>query len=337
MINREKNKKRLFLSTLLIVFGIIFLFQTIYYHYLESPVDANSTENISFLIKKGETASTVGENLEEKGIIKSSTTFGIYSRTQKLAEKIISGRFMLQKSMTIKQILQIVTDPSKAESIIVIQEGLTVKEIDERLVEMELIKDGEFISAVKAFESYEAYPFLDKEKLQKLGIPLEGYLFPDTYFLDGADFKPEQLIIKCLNNFNKKLPEKPENLHEIITMASIVELEVRTEKDLPIVAGILWKRYKQNWHLGADATLLYITDDRKISEEDLKIDSPYNTRKVTGMPPGPIGNPGIKSIEASIHPKESKYWYYLTALDSGEVIYAETNEEQNENRAEYLY
>lgn len=336
MYKRRENKKRKFLAAILAVLGIILLFQNRYYHYLETPVDSKDEAQISFMVKKGETAKTVGENLKDQRLIGSKTIFSLYSRKKNMAEKLIAGRFYLQRNMTIPQILSIITDPSKAESSITIQEGLTAKDIDEKLVELELTKKGDFITAVKNFDKYEDYAFLDKEVLSKLEIPLEGYLFPDTYFLDPSDFKPEQLITKCLNNFNKKLPEKPENLHEIITMASIIEREVRTEKDLPVISGILWKRYKQNWHLGADATLLYITDDKTISEADLEIDSPYNTRKVVGIPPGPIGNPGLKSIEAAINPADSSYWYYLTTPDTGEVIYAKTNTEQNINRAKYL-
>ena len=333
---RKQNSKRKWLLLILLALGITFLMQNLYYHYLETPVDAKDDTKITFLIKKGESAKKVGENLKEASLIRSKTVFNTYTRKKNLAEKIIAGRFYLQKNMTIPEILAIITDPSKAESIITIQEGRTAKDIDERLVEMDLITPGEFLQAIKDFDGYEYYPFLNKEALIALDVPLEGYLFPDTYFLDGADFEPEELIIKCLNNFNDKLEEKPEDLHEIITMASIIEMEVNTDEDLETVSGILWKRYNSNWHIGADATLLYITEDREITREDLEIDSPYNTRKVVGIPPGPIGNPGLKSINAAINPKESPYWYYLTTLDTGEVIYAKTNDEQNINKAKYL-
>ncbi|MBU1992838.1 MAG: endolytic transglycosylase MltG [Patescibacteria group bacterium] len=332
-----KQKKSKWLLRILLILGIIFLVQNTYYYLVERPADKEDDTKILFTIKKGQSASTVGDNLEDAGLIWSDTVFSIYTRQNGIAEKIIAGRFYLNKTMDLKQIASTITDPSKAESIITIQEGLTVKDIDAKLVEMDMLKEGKFVEAVKNFNGYEAYDFLDKETLSKLEIPLEGYLFPDTYFLDPSDFTGEQLITKALNNFHKKLEEKPENLHEVITMASIIEREVRTDADRPIVSGILWKRYLGNWHLGADATLLYITDDNKIDTEDLAIDSPYNTRKVVGIPPGPIGNPGMKSIEAAISPQESPYWYYLTTPDTGEVIYAKDNDEHNSNKAKYLY
>jgi UPF0755 protein len=119
-------------------------------------------------------------------------------------------------------------------------------------------------------------------------------------------------------------------------MASMVEKEVRTAKDLPIVAGILWKRLDSNWFIGADASLLYLKDDRSIDFKDLQQDSPYNLRNHQGLPPGPIDNPGLKSIMAAMYPEESPYYYYLTKPGTGEVVYAITNDEHNANKAKYL-
>ncbi|MBD3360384.1 endolytic transglycosylase MltG, partial [Candidatus Peregrinibacteria bacterium] len=171
-------------------------------------------------------------------------------------------------------------------------------------------------------------------------------LYPDTYFLNFADFSPHDILYLTLDNFEKKWMEIDKNLeesklndysiHEIITMASIIENEVFGEKNRKIVSGILWKRLENDWPLGADAALLYITDDREITSQDLNIDSPYNTRKYKGLPPGPISNPGTESIKAALYPKESNYWFYLTTPDTGEVIYSTTNEEHNQNRQKYL-
>jgi len=119
-------------------------------------------------------------------------------------------------------------------------------------------------------------------------------------------------------------------------MASIIENEVFGAENRKIVSGILWKRFENSWPLGADITLLYTKEDRKITAEDLASDSPYNTRKLQGLPPGPISNPSLESIEAAMFPKESSYWFYLTDPDNGEVIYAKSNEEHNQNRAKYL-
>jgi len=156
----------------------------------------------------------------------------------------------------------------------------------------------------------------------------------------------EELIVKALNNFELKtanifakelkVGETNRSFSEIMIMASIIENEVFGAQDRSIVSGIFWKRLDNNWQLGADATLLYIKDDRNISANDLALDSEYNTRKNIGLPPGPISNPSLESINAAMNPVESDYWFYLTTLDTGKVIYSVSNEEHNLNRGKYL-
>lgn len=312
-----------------------------YKAYINTPVDKTDNTPVSVQIQKGETSKEIGKDLEENELIKSDLAFYLYIKFNKLDKDIIAGRFLLNKTMTIPQIITTISDPSQAEYIITIQEGLTIKDIDKKLVELELIKSGEFIKSAKDFNGWEYYPFLEQEILQTLEIPIEGYLYPDTYFLDPQDFKPHDLIYLAIDNFEQKTKEllpkiSRHSINEIITMASIIENEVIEEKDREIVSGILWKRLENDWTLGADATLLYVTDDRIISQEDLAIDSPYNLRKYKGLPPGPICNPSLESISVAMYPKETPYWFYLTVPKTEEVIYSITNEEHNLNKEKYL-
>lgn len=308
---------------------------------INTRVDATDDTKISFQIKKGTSPKEITKNLEEKGLIRNDFSLYLYLKFEELGENIIAGRFLLDKTMTGKEIIETISDPANSEFIITIQEGLTIKDIDDKLVELQLTEPNDFITAVKNFDGWEYYSFLDKETLSQLEIPLEGYLYPDTYFLDPVDFQSDDLIYLTLDNFEQKteelLPEiKNYTTHEIITMGSIIENEVFGEKDRKLVSGILWKRLTNGWTLGADATLLYITENRKITTEDLELDSPYNTRKNLGLPPGPISNPSAESIEAAMYPTENDYWFYLTTLNTGEVIYAKSNEEHNANKAKYL-
>lgn len=297
-----------------------------------------------FLVRSGDNAKIVAQNLHEKKLISNSRYFYKYIKNADTAEKIVAGGFMLSPSMTIPEIAATIIDASKSQYVLTVPEGFSVKNIDARLTEMELVKSGEFISAVKNFKDYAAYNFLNKNTLQKLDLPLEGYLFPDTYFLSPDNFSSENLIKKMLDNFNKKLtPEmrssiaqKNKTIHQIIIMASILEKEGYTMQDFEMISGILWKRLAYNWLLDADATILYITGKKTISSADLKIDSPYNTRRRHGLPAGPISNPGLNAILASIKPKSSPYWYYLAEPKELKIIYAKTNEEQNLNIAKYL-
>ena len=147
------------------------------------------------------------------------------------------------------------------------------------------------------------------------------------------------------DNFDKKItPELREEIQqqgktifEIVTMASLIEKEVREKEEKEIVSGILWKRLENKIPLQVDATITYITGKKttKISKEETQIDSPYNTYKYLGLPPGPICNPGIDSIEAAIYPKSSEYWYYLSTAE-GKVIFSKTLEEHNLAKAKYL-
>lgn len=339
---RKKGKK--FFTLLIIACITFFGFYKYYNSTTHNPVDKNDDMNISFQIKKGATIQEISEDLKEKNLIKSAFTFRLYTRFNKLDKGILAGRFLLNKTMDVPTILKNISDPSQAEFIITIQEGLTIKDIEKKLLELGLIEQGDFISAVKNFDGWKYYNFLESEKLKNLDLPIEGYLYPDTYFLDPANFEAKDLIYLALDNFEKKWNDLEKdnskleqyNFNEIITMASIIENEVFGKEDRLLVSGILWKRHENGWPLGADATLLYITDDRSITAEDLNIDSAYNTRKNQGLPPGPISNPSIESIEAALYPKDSEYWFYLTTLDTGKVIYAKTNEEHNANRSKYL-
>lgn len=342
-----KIPKKISPFRLLIIFGgIILIFAGLAYlsyrNDIYNAVDPKDDTKISFTIKKGDSIDEIGERLTAQELIKGDFSFWLYITLNNFDKKIIAGRFILTKSMTAKQIVEDITDVKKAEFIIVIQEGLQISDIDQKLVDLELIKPGEFIKAVKDFDGWQYYSFLDQKTLDKLDLPLEGYIYPDTYFLDPSSFKPHKLIYLALDNFEKKtadlLPQlKKHSTHQIVTMASIIEKEVFGEENRKTVSGILWKRFENNWPLGADATLLYAKTDRKITEEDLKADSPYNTRKYQGLPPGPICNPSVESIKATMFPKESPYWFYLTEPEKGEVIYATSNEEHNKNRAKYLY
>ncbi len=340
MKRKNKSTKPLILIAIILIAIPLTVFAK-YQRDIRIPADPSAESVIYFQIEKGTSIKNVGQKLEEEGIIKSSRSFRIYIKRNEPDLSIMAGRFPLKKSMTVTEIIKTISKPSKANDSITIQEGLLISDIDKRLEEMDLISSGEFKTAVRNFENWDKYKFLDKSHLSKLDLPLEGYIYPDTYFLDPIDFHPNELIEKALKNFEKKFASVKDQIkdlsyHEIITMASIIETEVFGKEDRKIVSGILWKRLQNNWRLDADATLLYIKNDRVITASDLQSDSPYNTRKFHGLPPGPIANPSLESIEAAINPIESEYWFYLNATQTGETIFAKTNEEHNINRARHL-
>jgi UPF0755 protein len=159
------------------------------------------------------------------------------------------------------------------------------------------------------------------------------------------DATAEEIIKKMLENFEKKMtPEllqdikkQGRTLRDIIIMASILEKEVQTEKDMRLIADILWRRLEINWALEVDSTLNYILDDKKpaLTNKDLLIDSPYNTYKYTGLPPSPISNPGLAAIRAAIYREPNNFWFYLSKPD-GETVFSVNFEEQVGNKGKYL-
>ena len=176
------------------------------------------------------------------------------------------------------------------------------------------------------------------------GASLEGYLFPDTYYF-AKEATPEGIIKKILNNTEARLTDdlrtaikdQKKSQFEIMTMASIVEAEVRVARERPIVSGIFWKRLAEGIRLQSDATLDYIlgTEAVKHSLEETRIDSPYNTYAKDGLPPGPIGNPGLSSIKAAIFPEQTEYFYFLNDAQTGETVFSKTFEEHVANKAKH--
>jgi len=345
---KRRNPHRSLLLIGIVILAIIGYFwysSSRYQYFISTPVNASNSVDVSFVIKKGDSVADISKNLQGKNLILDEGAFKTYVKDNDLDRKVIVGRFMLNQTMTIPQIAEKITNPNEGQLTLTVPEGTTIEGIDAKLVSLGVIEPGEFIQATKDFDDYAKYPFLDKQKMKSLPHPLEGYLFPDTYYIDLSHYDNQDMIGLMLKDFQKRLPDNAQelatkdnpSLYDVVTMASMVEKEVRTDADRPIVAGILWKRLYNHWQLGADATLLYLKNDNTINSQDLEQDSPYNTRKNHGLPPGPICNPGLKAIDAALNPKASPYFYYLTDPTSGEVIYAKTNDEQNANKEKYLH
>ncbi len=186
-------------------------------------------------------------------------------------------------------------------------------------------------------------PHFNKERFLKLAASKEGYLFPDTYIFSPT-ITEEKIIEEMEQNFAERtLPLKGKihdfgkPLHDVLTMASLIEGEVRTTETRKQVSGILWKRLELGMPLQVDAVFPYILGRNtfEVTLDDLKIDSPYNTYLYAGLPPGPINNPSLDAISAAITPTPSPYLYYLTDSE-GQMHYARTHEQHLINRAKYL-
>lgn len=296
----------------------------------------------TIIIKRGDTAQRIANELADRDIIKHARFLTRYLDQHNLENKIMSGRFRLNPSLSLEQITTIITDAARSNNAITIPEGYTVKQIDGLLDEQGIAASGIFSNAVQRFNRFADFPWLPRSEMQTTNMPLEGFLFPDTYAIDAGNFNPDDLINLMLKTFEKKAlsvihdAQKTNDLFDTITIASMLEKEVRHENDAPIVAGIIGKRMAHRWFLNIDAALLYEKSTRTLTKDDLKNDSPYNTYTRKGLPLGPIGNPGLAMIRAALHPTDSKYWFYLTDPKTGNAVFAVNNGQQNMNRVKYL-
>ena len=330
----EKRLLQLVL-VLVLVFGVWNFWRPFWRYDLNEAADKGSEEKIIFDVEKGSGAETIAENLEDENLIVSEVSFVRTVEEEELDGSLRYGRFVLSSGMTLREIITVLTTQGTGEMAITVLEGWTIEDIDAELVELGLAEAGTFKTC--AINCKFDYVFLEGNG------GLEGFLFPDTYFIDSANFTVESFTRSLLENFDAKWTDEMQaameaesrSIREMVIVASMIEKEVRTEKDLSLVSGIIWKRLDNDWMLGIDATLLYTQNDGELSPEDLANDNPYNTRLNTGLPPTAIGNPGLASLQAALVPEISDYWFYLTD-DEGDVHYAVTNEEHEANKAEYL-
>lgn len=317
----------------IIFFVSLFLLEGIYL-----PKSSTLSEGKLFSIKRGQNLFQISENLEREGLIKNKYFFDFFVLIQGKARKLQAGEYELDPVMNIAEIAKKIISGQTLKIKITIPEGSTLREIQAKLSENfprpDLGKDK--------IEGFSAdFSFL--KDLPK-GASLEGFLFPDTYYF-SPEMTDKEIIQKFFKNFDQRLtPDLREEIErqgktifEIVTMASLIEKEVKTKEDKKLVSGILWKRLKNGIPLQVDATITYITGKKttKISKEETQIDSPYNTYKYLGLPKGPICNPSLESIIAAVYPKSSEYWYYLST-PQGETIFSKTLKDHNLAKAKYL-
>lgn len=299
---------------------------TIWTNQALSPVSESTKEKV-FVIKKDEKPSYFSQRLQDENLIRNALVFRVYLKLSGLDREIQAGSFKLSPNKTVEEITKLLTT-GRIDKWVTIVEGLRKEEIAQILVDEYGIEKNEFLKRA-----------------------IEGELFPDTYLIP-VETSIQKLLALFKSNFNSKFDQKLQDdaksnglsKKEVVILASIVERESRNEEERPIIAGILLKRWREGISLGADATVQYALGysseentwwRKTLTEEDLQIDSPYNTRKNTGLPPSPICNPSLSSIKAVINPKETLFYYYLHDSD-GKVHYAETFQEHQQNIVKFL-
>lgn len=318
---------------------------------------SGKADSQQFRVKSGQGVFEISQDLKEKELIKSDLWFNVYYLLNGKDETLKAGSYSLSGAMSVAEIFEKISNGETNFDKITITEGWSIRDIGNQLEKKDWYQPEEFYEVVgypvsygnqidfKLSDSFEKeYDFLESKPDE---LRLEGYLFPDTYHLSEQS-EPQVLVKKMLDNFESRISSlkiRERSVFEIVTMASLLEKEVRTSKDKKIVAGILWKRLENGMPLQVDATISYITgrNTTKVSKNETEIDSPYNTYKYRGLPKGPICNPGLSSIKAALNPIATDYWYYLSVPEGscprcseGGTYFSETLRQHNIGKVRYL-
>lgn len=332
IVNRRKFTSWV-LGVTVVVVGIVgWAFQ-------RAMVEVDSTVTIA----NGMTANDVWQSLVAAGASSTKLPWRYHAWLQGAATSLQAGTYEIEQGSSVASVVRRMAagDTLVNQVTLTFPEGFTLQQIADRTAARGLGTAEEFVTAATPTLYIDTFSWLREIPA---GRSLEGYLFPDTYHA-FVDDKAADVIIRMLTTFDSKVTEdirrsltkQGRSLDETIIMASIIEREVVKEEDMALVSGILWTRYDDGVGLDADATVRYAVHawDRPLTVQDLAVDSPYNTRRYRGLPPGPISNPGLAAIMAATNPTPSDYYYYLSTPE-GKTVYSRTNDEHNQAKAQYL-
>jgi UPF0755 protein len=293
-----------------------------------------------FVITRGETAGQIGKRLVQEGIIRSALAFDFVLYETERENALQSGTYTVSAALTPREIAKLFEKAPGEQIVLRIIDGW-------RLTEVATAVNKAFPSITK--ETFTAAAVVGDRKNTVLAgmdakAPLEGYLFPDTYFM-RPDMTAPQIVEVLLDTFERKVgatlraasAERKVAIYDIVKLASIVEREARDRKESATIAGVYTNRLKIGMKLDADPTIQYaIGEWRELSLDDLKLDSPYNTYRVAGLPPTPIANPGVAALEGAAKPADVPYFYFVAKNDgTGGHAFAVTIEEHEANRIKY--
>ena len=328
MLNNKKLNNKMLVLTL-----VITLFCSLLYGWVISrPASATNGEKLTITVKPGMTAQDIGRLLYTNGLIKNVTIFRIVAQQNGMENSLQAGDYAFTRGMMLQRIVEMLSKGEVAYRQITIPEGYTVEQIA-KLIETEKLGSAAQIKSLA--QSLAPYDYIGANNQPKVLYKSEGYIFPDTYQF-SRNITEEEILRTMMAQFDKKFtPRMREragelnmSMSEVVILASLVEKEARLEEDRPIIAGVFLNRLKENMPLQSCATIQYILGYPKpeLSVQDTEISSPYNTYQNMGLPPGPIANPGLASIQAVLYPAETDYLFFV-ADKQGAHHFSKTYEE----------
>jgi UPF0755 protein len=324
----------------------------IYFFFEVGASPSSNADLVPFTISPGENFNDVTQKLHKNNLIRNTVVFHIRAKMLEADQKLQVGDFFLRRNMNMDKILETVTNARLVERRVTIIEGLRLEQIAQILTK-EGWEGKKFIELVRK-GNFPQFSFL-KDKPQ--GASVEGFLFPETYTFT-AGMSEEDIINTMLKQFgeqyNTRLREKANQgigIYKIVTMAALIEKETAKADERAIVSSVFYNRLWGDMRFDTDPTVLWARDTElykkdntynkwwktPITKEDLNFDSPYNTYKFKGFPPGPICNPGLASLVAATEPATTDYLFFVATGDrEGSHAFAKTLEEHNENVKKYI-
>ncbi|SHJ71428.1 endolytic transglycosylase MltG [Tepidibacter formicigenes] len=323
------NKRKIFIVTLFLLLLVsIFI-------YKQNQYTINK-ENTVIYIEKGSNLRDVSSKLKKNNIIKWEKYFELYTKLKGKEKIIKTGQYVIPPKIKLDELLEKLQNPDLEYVVITIPEGYNIHQIASKLEMNSLIDKNQFFSTLENLSTGK-----DIIKKDKILYPLEGYLFPDTYYIP-IKAKEEKIIDIMFKRFNeifseeykKRSEELDMSINDIITIASLIEKEAANDKERSRISGVIYNRLKKGMPLQIDASVIYgITKGKKnisrLTYKDLKIESDYNTYLHKGLPPGPIASPGEASIKAALYPEKHDYLYYV--LGENGHIFSKTYKEHLKN------
>ena len=332
----KKNKRIIRVARIFVIMIIII---TIWqcFKIVDTPLKINNEEIVE--VAEGDSFYGILDKLSEEGKIKNKFLVKLYLKICGIKPEVLEGTYKLNKSMTLNEFVNLLTDSNKDKVYITIPEGYTIDDIAEKLEENNICNSKEFIDSVK---NYELPKYISNNPNKRYN--LEGFLFPDTYSFnknENADFiiktmlnRFEKVWQEIVEDLNISIPE--EEIEKKVNVASIIEKEAVVDSERSFISSVIYNRIAIGMPLQIDATVIYSYGYHieKMYEKYLEIDSPYNTYMYYGLPIGPISNPGRASLMAALKPKETDYLYYL--LESEYTHYFTDNYDDFLRRKEEL-
>lgn len=356
---RQQEKKmvnKIVLSIITILFLLLVVLGVVGYHYVTTslePLNASSKEEIQVEIPSGASSADISRILEKDKVIKSASVFSFYIKLNNETD-FQAGYYLFSPSMTLDEIIHSLQEGGSPVAFdgtkILVQEGVTVEQIADSIEKstdftaaefLKIVQDPKFLADLQT-----KYPELLSNAMdaKDTRYVLEGYLFPATY-----DFTEEMSLKEVVENMVKKtdevmqeyytaIQEKHLTVHEVMTLASLIEREGNTYEDRTKIASVFFNRLEAEMPLQSDISVLYALNKHKevVTYKDLEVDSPYNLYKNTGYGPGPFDSPSQDSIKAVLNTAETNYLYFLADTKTGKVYFSRTYTEHQELIDEYI-